>query len=191
MKRYIKTTTDKAQQLNLDIDILFAAVPSILGTDINPIVDENGLLDDQARADYDTFTEMLYLIIEHYDFHIFSEHSKTSGSFPYTSQYTWIAHRTEIEQNSVHKIIKLRVSDHFQNFSKESIRRLAKQARQEANELRIPKTKQRQLYEPKVIVVNNERYSSYEEALKDVEREIRSWLIDRGIDVSEYEGFYK
>ncbi len=191
MKRYIRAAV-AAQQLNLVVDILFAPIEDkVIATDVRPIIDENGLLDDQAKADYDSFTEMLYLMIEHYDFHIFSEHSKTSGSFPYTSQYIWIAHRKEIEHNVVHKMIKLRVSDHFQKFSKESQHRLTKQSQQEANDLRIPRSKKKQLYEPKVIVVNNSRFATYEEALRNIELEIRSWLADRKVDISEYEAFYK
>lgn len=186
MKKWIHASS-QLDSLELNIDILFGS--EVLATDILPVITDNGLLDDQAKADYDDFIETVLELIDYYDFHIYNSYRRTSGSFPYTSQYMWVAHRQEIANDSVHKLIKLRISDHYQNFSKKRQRELNKQAKQEAYELRTPKTKKKQLYEPKTIVVNNSRYSTYEEALAYIEKEIRNWLTDKGIDLSEYESF--
>lgn len=186
MKRWIRTSS-QPDELELNIDILFRA--AVFATDIRPVVNDNGLLDEQAKSDYDDFIETVLELLDYYDFHVYNSYHRTSGSFPYTSQYIWIAHRNEIDRNSIHKLIKLRISDHYQNFSKKRQYELNKQAKQEAYELRTPSNKEKQLYMPKTIVVNNSRYTTYEEALAHVEKEIRSWLVDRGVDLSNYESF--
>lgn len=160
----------------------------IVATDILPIIDETTLrIDDQAMADFNAFVENVYATLEYYDFELLGDFHHRSLSFPGTSEYRWIAHRSQLSQGDVPKYIKLRISDHFQNFSKPRRQELKKLDREQADSLKLPKTKKRQRYSVYEIVVNNEIFSSYEKALNFIDTQIFDWLEECGIDTSDYE----
>lgn len=189
MKRMVVAKSNTDALLALDVDVLFhLASDLVYATDIRP-VDNDGVLDSQAAADFDNFIDNLFALLDYYDFEVFESYRKKSGSYPYTSRYQWIAHRTEIDADRIHKLIRLRVSDHYQKFSKRREHELSQQAKKEAYDLRQPSSKKSQRYEFKMIVVNNERFTTYEEALNYAEKEIRSWLIEKNVDISKYEDF--
>lgn len=186
MKKYI----NQKEVFELDINITFVQSDiDIAATDIKPIIidKDKQILDDSAQSDFNVFVQNLFATLTYYDFEILDDYKHTSKSFPRTSEYCWVAHRTELDADSVPKYINLRISDHFQNFSKARDRQLAKQRQAEANSIKRPSTKKKQKFEVEEIVVNNQTYFTYEDALADAERLIFKWLESRGVDMSEYD----
>ena len=85
------------------------------------------------------------------------------------------------------KYIHLRISEHAQEFSKESIKRLSKQYKEEAEAIKLPKTKKKQRYVLDEFIVDGSKYKTYEEALHAIELKIYNWLKERNVDVAQYE----
>lgn len=190
MKRYIKSKVD-SNFLELNIDITYLQnqfLQDVAATEIKPVgIDkENNTIDEEAKEGFVSFVENVFEILTCYDFHIFNDYQKKSKSFPYTSEYCWLARRQEIEDGSVPKLLKLRISEHTQHLSDAHLKELRDTERKEADNLKIPKTKKKQRYEVKDIAVNEFNVSTYEEALHEVEILVRKWLTERGIDVEPY-----
>lgn len=191
MKRLVKETTE---ELKIDVDITFApdedniAYDNLVATTVRPVADMNNrIIDDQSFADYTCFVESVFEILMYYDFEIFEKYQRHSQSFPYTSRYVWIAPRIQVESGDVPKLIHLRVSDHTQDFSEEMQKKIKQRMKDEAQDLKLPKSKLRQRYIPKEIVVNESRFKTYEDALNKIESAIRDWLVKLGVDISDYE----
>jgi len=181
VKRVI-TPQDSPQTLEINIQVNHTA--NIEATVINPVsVDDT--LDDSAMSDYQVFIENLWSTISYYGFQLLK--IKESKSFPYTSKYVWLAYAHDVKSGSIPLLIKLRVSDHIQNFSKQRKMELARQTRQEADQLKQPTMKKTQKYKAQEIIVNNRQFSTYEEALNAADAMIHKWLEMMNVDVSEYE----
>lgn len=190
MKRYIHSSKEK-DTLELNIDFYFIDMWSLQGvvaTEIDPVVKDwlNHTVNPDAKGVFNTFVTNCFEIISAYDFEILDDFKKTSPAFPGTSEYRWIAHKTELEKGEVPKFIKIRISDHDQNFSDERKRQVNKKSDNEAQSLKLPKTKKKQRWVLENIVINGETHETYEEALHDVEMTVRSWLESRGIDLEPY-----
>ena len=178
-------------ELDINVDIYFNAfeINDIAATTIKPVVvdlDEQ-IIDRAALEDFNVFLQNLFETITYYDFEILEDFKHTSKSFPYTSEYRWIAHRTEIDADNVPRYINLRVSEHFQNFSPERLKELSEQRRDIANKLKKPATKVTQRYKFENIVADGEQFKTYEEVLAYAEQKIFAWLKQRGVDVSNYD----
>lgn len=187
MKLY-STKSDDTLPINIDINFQQSNA-EIAATAILPIIHDinSHEVSEQARADFAAFVENLFETISYYDFEILDDFKHTSKSFPETSEYRWIAHRTELDADNVPRYIKLRVSDHFQHFSKNRVKQLTEQSKMQAEALKKPTSKKTQRYEMINIVVNGDAYNTYEEALAEIEKMIFKWLERRGIDVSDYD----
>lgn len=187
MKRLIKND----DQLDLSIRITFVSDNTgqdIAATTIRPvgINKDTGEIDEEARVGFSAFVQNVFEIIDAYGFTIFDEFQHTSKSYPYTSEYRWLARQEEVKKGEIPLLIKLRISDHQQQFSKDRVKELTRQNKEQADTLKLPKTKKTQRYVVKEIVVTGLGCRTYEHALYLVEDKIRNWLISRHIDISEY-----
>ena len=185
MKRVIRPSVD-AEKLEFNIEIIFEPNSSDLAaTTVNSIMKGDGELDDLALADYQDFVETAMGLIDYYGFQLLS--IKDSGSFPYTSKYVWIAYASDVEAEDIPLMIKVRISDHIQKFSPQFKQELKKRDRSEAEQLKLPKTKKKQKYLLRRVIVNNTVCKTYEEALTRLDKQVHQWLKDLNVDMSEYE----
>ena len=182
MKRMLRSQYDPAI-MNIDVNITFVAEP-VFATNVTPILDDQGNIDDDAMSNYQTFVENTWAMLDYYGFQMLS--NTESGSYPHTSKYYWIAYASDVESGSVPLMIKLRISDHKQSFSPEFVTKLHKRDRFEADSLKLPESKKQQRYRTKEIIVNSTKYDTYEEALNAIEVEVHKWLTDLGVDMSEF-----
>lgn len=187
MKRLIKDD----DQLDLSIRITFVldnTGQDIAATTIRPVGNNKDTdeIDEEAKAGFSVFVENVFEIIDAYGFKIFDEFQHTSKSYPYTSEYRWIARQEEINKGDVPLLIKLRISEHCQEFSKIRIKELTQQNKEQADALKMPKSKKKQRYIVKEIIVTDLGCRTYEQALYLVENKIRNWLVSQHTDISEY-----
>lgn len=190
MKRMIRTPAEP-EELSLKVDVYHELLATddfvAAATEINDILDDMGEIDPQALADYQTFQQNFWAMIDYYGFQIMQ--MKDSKSKPHTSKYAWIAHASQVSKQDTPLIIRLRVSDHVQQFSLERKKELRKQEQEEADELKLPEDKRKQKFIVSDIVINNKKYSSYEEALNAADKLIYQWLDRLNIDLSDIEPF--
>lgn len=190
MKRVIRTPLDP-EELILKIDVYHELIdiydPIAAATEVKDILDSMGDIDPQALADYQTFQQNMWAMIDYYGFQTLR--MKSSKSKPHTSKYAWIAYAEHVKQESIPLIIRLRVSDHAQAFGPERRKQIREEEQREADELKQPATKRRQKFIVSDIVVNNKKYSSYEEALNAIDQMIYKWLERLNIDLSDIEPF--
>ena len=187
MKRLIYANTSELM-LNIDIGFIqYDDADPIAASQIVPVLDENNQINGQALADYQSFVQNVWEILSYYDFEMLK--ASTSKSFPNTSEYRWIAHHTQIDANDASLIIQLRLSNHFQNFNPEFAKELSKRTNAEAQSLKIPSTKKKQRYKEYEVVVNEETFDSYDEALSYIEKLVYEWLKKLHIDTTDYNEF--
>lgn len=190
MKRMIKTLADP-EELSFKVDVYHTLVDAeteiAADTEIKDILTEMGDIDPQALADYYTFQQNFAIMIEYYGFSILR--AKDSKSKPYTSRYSWIAYASQAHAADTPLLVRLRVSDHMQEFSPTRNKEIRRQEQEEANELGLPAGKRRQKFIVTDVVVNNKKYSSYEEALNAMDKIIYSWLERLNIDLTDIEPF--
>lgn len=128
-------------------------------TEIKPIYLQDGTVDEQALADYDAFIDNIYAsLVDIFDVADIEESPKSK-----TSWYFWIYGKSVDGDVTTKIIVRLRVSDH--DYSE----RHSKKAEhiyvdKKAQELKRPSSKQHQRWKIRNITINEETYSSYEEA---------------------------
>lgn len=190
MKRLIRKLAEP-EILNIKIDVYFkSSSTDIAATDVSPVTDENNNIDQQALANYNSFIQTVWNVVEYYGFEMFK--NRSSKSYPGTSKYAWVAYASEVDKDDTPLIIKLRVSDHLQeHLSPDHIKDIKDRDKADADELKRPKTKQKQRYILADIVVNNTLYHTYEEALNYVDEVIHNWLTKLHVDTSEFEDLGK
>ena len=182
----MKRVAISSETLDINISVSIQSTMNIAASDVTPILDPNNNVDEQAKADYDSFVDTVFQIIEYYGFQCIKKRS--SESYPFTSRYTWIAHDSEIENADVPMYIRLRISNHAQDINNtDEYERVKQREKKESQEIKLPATKRRQRYKIKNIIVNSESFSTYEEALNAVESMVHDWLKDKGVDTSVYE----
>lgn len=186
----------KRSNQELTLNIVVHIVPDTSGepvaTTITPIVEDwgNRIIDDQALADFNSFLWNIYEILDYYDFEVSEKYKRKSKTFPYTSEYSWIARREDIEAGDVPKYIHLRISDHIQAPTADLEEKNKKRERAEAADLKLPKTKVRQRFIAEEIVANgdmNNKCKTYEQALNLVEHMIFNWMEAFHADMSKYD----
>lgn len=189
MKRMIRTVAEP-EVIGIRVDVYYAAeTEDIVATDVHPIQDAEGHIDPQALADYHAFIQNAWNVIEYYGFEMFK--MKTSKSAPGTSKYAWVAHATEVGKNDTPLIVRLRISDHEQHFADEHLAKIKRHNKEEAEELKRPESKQKQRFFVEDIIVNNERYKTYEDALNAIDKIVHDWLERMHIDMSDFEDLGK
>ena len=126
---------------------------------------------------------MVEEIFDYYEFNV-----TVAATNSVTSYYYWVARNTEIADDNVPYYIRLRVSDHVQQFSDEGKKVASQKDKDNAERLKRPKTKKRQRYKLRNIIVNKENFNTYEEALTEFESTVREWLTAKGVDVDAVYG---
>ena len=187
MKRILRISSD-LESIDITISVFHSLQSEcVLATDIEPVLDDDGLLDMKSLSDYNVFIENLWVMIDYYGFQIIK--AKDNKSYPFTSKYVWLASADDADNKSIPLMIKLRVSDHKQSVSLERMKQLKKIDREEAEQLKQPKDKRRQRYVVKEITVNKAVYHTYEEALNAADRLLRDWLKELNVDMTDIEPF--
>lgn len=139
-------------------------------SDILPIRLEDGTIDKVALDEYEDFVVNLWSLL---DFLGYEELDVNDSIFSETSWYVATFKNTVSSKDNIEKIIFIRISDH--EISEETRKQRKEYYKREAERLKQPKEKDKQKWRFKNIVVNGERYSSYDDALDDLEKRIKSW----------------
>lgn len=163
MKRYIRSTTNIFISEKNIIDVVYdvpfdTKVYGAIPSEITPVTDPDGKIDEQALADYDAFVTNIYaMLCKHFEIVEIeqSDRSKTSWYF-----YLFAKNRDDVATKF---LIRLRLSDHeypdYHDCSKEK-----RFVEQKAQEYKMPKEKAYQEWKIKHIIVNNKKYYSYDDA---------------------------
>lgn len=187
MKRYLKNSLD-LEELIISVNVYHVLEDSkVLATDIKPVLNVEGRLDQKSLSDYNIFIQNLGAMLDYYGFQIIK--AKDSKSYPYTSKYLWLATAEDVNKDNIPLMIKLRILDHPQSFSPDREKELRRADRAEAESLKQPKTKKHQRYIVNEITVNDEEYSTYEEALNAADNLILDWLKRLNVDMTDIEPF--
>lgn len=174
--------------IEFNIDVVFESDEedkiAAASTPIRPVSDDLGnIIDSESLIKYDEFIGNVQALLDIYDYHV--DYGRTKSK---TSKYLWLATREEVDSENVPYYIRLRISDHFQRYSKEGEVKAKEKDKLNAEMLKLPETKHKQKYRLREFIVNEIRYATYEEALADMEKLIRQWLKDKGVDVQKLYG---
>lgn len=161
----------KTKVIRYDIEVnlvtdLFAA--------ISPIHREDGSIDELAYSEYQEFVFNVYSALDENEFEVIEIEDSTRSD---TSYYFTAYRKSESSDNSIKCLFFIRISDH--NIPKESEEGRRRYYKNKAEELKQPKTKKKQTWNLKDIIVNGSTYDSYEAALKGVGDRLK-------MDVSKY-----
>jgi hypothetical protein len=151
----------------IDIKVILTPVTSeVAATDILPLQLDGEKYDKHAVALYDEFIMNILAIFDYYDFVILEEHQS-----PYTkSEYYTLVKKSQYEAQDYRYVLFIRISDHETEIeTKKSKMRYYSAV---ADEIKQPVTKRKQVWRLKEIIVNNQHYASYEEALEDIDRRL-------------------
>lgn len=148
----------------LKIDIVVNYYSDVIMATIPPIYDENGKLDVAALSEFQEFAINVVSVL---DYNEFEPIDMTESDYSETSFYYTAYKRDESTNTNIKCLIFLRISDH--NLKSETEKQRKEYYRNKADELKQPPWKQRQKWKFKSIVVNNETYNSYDEALEGLE----------------------
>jgi hypothetical protein len=176
MKRYIRASipTD-VPYITVDIDVIYEAVSGSVAaafSNIRPVYDGNGEIDEQALADYDNFVEEVIGEMEYHDFKLLrASESKSSV----TSRYYTFANEQQVEAKDIKYIVFLRISEHHAMLDEDQKAWVREQRQKDLEKFKMPKTKKKQRFKLKEILVNNEVNSSYDEALEETIKRIIDW----------------
>lgn len=153
----IKVSGDNT--IDVCYDVPDASILAEIVGGITPVMWDNKKIDEQALADYDAFVSNVYEIL--YTFFDIVNIEKSNRSE--TSWYFWLYAKNKDDKVATKVLIRLRLSDHElpdthdEQAENEYIGR-------EAEKYKRPKDKLRQRWKLKNIVVNNDTYSSYDDA---------------------------
>ena len=199
MKMYIRANTDNILELNIDINYAPIELLDIAATKITPLYKDNGDIDDSAWGDFQSFVANVFAVLDYYDFDLRPGPKDNGGSKgnkektieeprSKSSYYFWMCHSQNIQNNDVPFWIRVRISNHIQkNVDPELVRKQKKEAQEFLETHKLPPTKRRQKYKEWEIIVNEERYASYEDALDAIEANVYRWMNKLHIDMSDYE----
>lgn len=181
-KECIETSVDihNAEKVTLDIVVEFVPYNDIAASsDIKPVYDpKTKMIDEQALADYNDFIIEVVNTIENRGFTVLDVSSSNSSE---TSMYYTLADTRQVNENDIDLIIFLRISDHMQRITKTQKEWIEDTRNATAEKYKQPKTKQRQLWAPRTILVNNNQFDTYDEAIIFVEQKADDWK--RTIDI--------
>lgn len=164
MVKFVNEFTEykKLPHINIDIDVYFDKenLKVSAAKKITPIYDTDGNINDQAKADYDDFIESVILELEYSGLAVI-KHTTSNSSV--TSHYFILADKKGFENNDIHWVVFLRISDHYFNPAANEVAQWSKQYRQNtADSLGVK-------YKPASIVINNEiPFNDYDQAVEFV-----------------------
>ena len=165
MKIYIKNSVSETKPIpeKYVIDVCYEIVsyPGFVSadTEIRSVNLQNGTADEQALADYDAFIDNIYAcLINRFEIVEIEESPRSK-----TSWYFWIYAKDSDGNIATKFLVRLRVSDHeySEGHSKKAEHNYVER---KAQEFKRPASKKRQDWKIKNIVINNDKYYSYEEA---------------------------
>ena len=169
-------------KLDMNVDVIFtqiANISEVAATTTSSF--DSKLLDDSAMSDYNVFVENALAIIEYYGFEQLDD--PEYGDHQISVRFL-LAHEIQIQNDDIPCAIVFRVSDHIQKFGDALKRRNREKTNARVQKVKTPKTKRRQKYVLDEIIVNDETYETYEEALDDIEVKIQEWLERWDINIS-------
>lgn len=164
MKKYIRSSAELNLSKENVIDVIynvpfdvkvFGSIPS----DITPVTQLDGRIDEQALADYDAFVSNVYAALCAFFDVVDIEQSDRSE----TSWYFYIYAKNHDGDTATKFTIRLRLSDHEYS-SRHDVGKEKIFVEKKVQEYKRPKEKAYQLWKIKQIVVNNKKYSSYDDA---------------------------
>lgn len=157
----------KEYKNKVDITVEFELLSEIEATsEIKPLSKSDGSLDLRALDLYDEFIINALSVFDYHDFEVLEEHQSSSS---YSYYFTLV--KKDYAKNKDYKyILFIRLSDHTNRSESEKARKAF--YAKEADRLKEPKTKTKQIWRLKEITINNETYFSYEDALEDLDKRL-------------------
>lgn len=152
---------------HIDVKVILEPISDeIAATKILPLKPDGEKYDKHAVDLYDEFIMDALAIFDYYDFIILNEHQS-----PYTkSEYYTLVKQSQYEKQDYRYVLFIRLSDHETEIeTKKSKMRYYSAI---ADEIKQPATKRKQVWRLKEIIVNNQHYSSYEDALADIDKRL-------------------
>ena len=151
----------------IDITVEFEFMPEIQATcEIKPLTRPDGTPDLRALDLYDEFIVNALSVFDYHDFEILEEHQSPSSY----SYYFTLVKKDDAKNKEYKYILFIRLSDHTNRSESEKARKVF--YAKEADRLKEPQTKTKQIWRLKEIVINNETYFSYEDALEDIDKRL-------------------
>lgn len=148
----------------IDIKVLLDPVSS--ETSILPLQLDGEKYDRHALDLYNEFIMNALAIFDYYDFVILEEHQS-----PYTkSEYYTLVKKSQYEAQNYRYVLFIRLSDHETEVATKQSK--MKYYSKVADDLKQPTTKRKQVWRLKEIIVNDQHYASYEDALEDVDKRL-------------------
>lgn len=188
MKRYIRSSTDsEILEYNIDVyidvtnlDETLKELQKYINASIEPPYRADKSIDEQALADYDAFVSNVYALLCYY-FDIADIEESTKSA---TSWYFWIYGKREDGTVATKILCRLRLSDHdySSNHNKTDEKAWVNEQAQ-SDKLKRPKSKRKQNWILKNIVVNDTTYDSYDDALDSIEADLEALskrLVNKG-----------
>lgn len=174
MKRYIKNQNeyeipqelrDAVKLHRVTIDVIYEVVDSVAAAStIKPLQTRDGVKDLVAMDEYDSFLVNALQVFSEHDFEVLEERNS-----PYSaSYYASLVKKQDIDDANYRYILFVRLSDHKNKGESQKGRQKFYEG--EAERLKVPKTKSRQIWKLKEITVNKETFNSYDEALEYIHK---------------------
>lgn len=176
MKIYIRNSEQHINEVpNEYIVDVFYDVPdesvwSVISAGITPVAWEDERVDEQALVDYNDFVDNVYAALCAFFDVVDIEESNKSD----TSWYFWLYAKNKDGDVATKFIIRLRLSDHDYPARHRERDEKAYVEKKAQTYKRSPEKKFQQ-WQIKGIVVNNEKYQDYDEALDAIYDELESY----------------
>lgn len=170
MKIYVKASEEF--NLKLAIVVEFELISNVAAA-IHSIYNKDGSIDEAALTEYDEFLINLYSVFDYNEFELIEEKQSNRSE---TSMYYALYDRTKSTKSDIKCIVFVRVSDHDykEKKTKENKKITDKHRKQyfsnEAERMKQPKDKVRQKWKMRNVVVNNTKFSNYDEALDYIDK---------------------
>lgn len=176
MKLYVRTDIpSNVPYIDIDIDVIYEVeIHDVVASfsNIRPVYNNDEEIDEQALADYDNFIDELLGELDYNDFKLLrASESKSSA----TSRYYTLADEHQVDDGNIKFIIFLRVSEHHAMLDEDQREWVRKQRQKDLDTFKLPKSKKKQRYKLREIIVNNDTYSSYDDAIEDAVKKIQEW----------------
>lgn len=148
--------------------ILEPDITEVAATKILPLQPDGEKYDKHAVDLYDEFIMDALAIFDYYDFVILEEHQS-----PYTkSEYYTLVKKSQYDNQEYRYVLFIRLSDHDTDVETKKSKMRYYSAK--ADEIKQPANKKKQVWRLKEITVNNQHYASYEDALDDIDKRLRT-----------------
>lgn len=162
MKRVIKSSEDSFHTKIITYNVEVQLVSEVEAA-INPIQKEDGSIDQAALAEYQEFLINVLAVLDEHEFEIIEDHESPRSE---TSYYISAFKKSESTSDNIKCVFFIRVSDHVLNKDTNQLR--SEYYKSEAERLKQPKSKKKQTWRLKNIVVNGDTFDSYDAAIEEI-----------------------